>query len=105
MTDAKNRTSIAGTGRIVQKEPSTQFNDLSAVDADLEDLPPPTTAATTELGYINQVTEIVVKQGISLRELPTTRDKEPSMYIIEEKGTGEKLYKGDELMMNYPGIV
>lgn len=87
MTENKSR-------KIVQKEPSTAFSDLMTVDEADTDLPPPTTATTTELGYINQVTEIVVKQGLSLREMQTLqRSEEPSLFAIEEKGTGQKLYK------------
>jgi hypothetical protein len=80
--------------RIVQKEPSTAFSDLMAVDDTDTDLPPPTTATTTELGYLNDVSEIVVKQGLSLRDIMQSQQRaEPSVYTIEEKGTGEKLYK------------
>lgn len=86
--------SATATAGAVTKEPSTSayFNDMLAVSEADTDLPPPTTASTTELGYLNEVTELVIKQGVSLSNLGPA-DKEPSLYLIEEKGTGEKLYR------------
>ncbi|XP_021946420.1 phospholipid scramblase 3 isoform X2 [Folsomia candida] len=75
---------------------ATHYYEGLQQDSDLSDrpVPPaePQTSTTQELGYLNQVSEISIRQLPDVREM-TRGTEEPNQYVIVEKSTGELLYK------------